>query len=193
MRIGILGGTYDPIHVGHLALAHAALRELKLDFLYFVPSSVPPTVGAEKCTTPAHLRFEMVERVVELIPEYRVSDVELKRGGISYTVDTIREFRREFPLPNELYFIVGGDWAHSLKKWKEIDIIQSLCQLVVATRPGFEGGLISDSIQILRFDAIDISSSRIREIVRQGKSLERWVPEAARRVIDQHQLYRKSL
>ena len=189
MRIGILGGTYDPIHVGHLALAQAAHRELRLDLLYFVPSCLSPVVGEEKCAASAHLRFQMVKQTIESFPSFRVSDFELNRGGVSYAVDTIREFRKQYPIPNELFLMVGSDWAGSLEKWKEINTILVLCQVVMATRPGFQTDSIPKSAQLLPFEAIDISSSRIREMVRQGKSVDSWVPKPAHDLIRKHQLY----
>ncbi len=191
MRIGILGGMFDPIHVGHLALAQAALDQLGLDRLIFIPSFISPVSGKEIQTAPAELRFKMVRASIKGISSYEVSDIELSRKGVSYTVDTLRELRKIYPLPHELFFITGGDWGKRLDQWKEIDAIFSICHFVVAKRPGSESLRLPKQVQFLDFCPFDISSTQIREMIRSNQSADQWVPKPALDIIHQNQLYRE--
>ncbi len=187
MRIGILGGVFDPIHNGHLLLAEAVFKGLLLKRLYFVPSHVSPVTKKEQ--TPSDLRFTMTEAAVRGRKGFYVSDVELKRGGVSYTIDTVREFRKEFPKPHELFLIVGADWAGRLDQWKDIKSILSLCQCVIASRPGFELKDLPKGVQTLLFSPFDVSSTQIREMIRAGEDVSRLVPPEVCRMIQKNRLY----
>lgn len=190
-RIGILGGTFDPIHKGHLALARAALEQLKLDRLIFVPAFRHPFPQKESDTTAsAEARLEMVKLVTKAEPRFEVSDCEIKRKGISYTVDTLKAFRVQYPKPNELFFITGGDWGKSLDQWKEIDTIFSLTHFVVAKRPGFDTKHLPKGVQLLDFVPLDISSTEIRAQLKQGASVISFLPEEVLKYVREHQLYR---
>ncbi len=189
MRIGILGGAFDPIHVGHLALAEAVVQTLKLNRLYFVPSFVSPLAAKEKCNAPASLRLEMVRVATCGDKRFYVSDIEIKRKGMSYTIDTIREFRKEFPPPHELFFVAGADWAKSLESWKDADAIFSLCQFTVATRPGYQELDLPKRVKPLRFQALDISSTQIRQMIREGKHVDAWMPKPVLKMIERKHLY----
>src|SRR3989338_2781334 len=139
MRIGILGGTFDPIHEGHLALARAAVKELRLDKLVLVPTYPHPLSDKQSSTvTSAEDRLEMVRLAVDGEPKFAVSELELERKGISYTVDTLNQIRKQYPKPDELFFVTGGDWGKALNQWKDIRTIFSLAHFVVARRPGFD-------------------------------------------------------
>ena len=190
MRIGIFGGAFDPIHNGHLALAHASMEELKLDQIFFVPSSQPPLKTLERESASAELRFQMVKESIKGISKFEISDVELKRKGVSYTIDTIREFRKQFPQPLELFVIVGSDWGNRLHEWKAIDEIFSLSQFVVAARPGFQKMKLPKPIQFLYFEPIDISATKLRQMIRDQKSVSAWIPKPALDLIKKHGLYR---
>lgn len=192
MDIGILGGTFDPIHIGHLALADAAFRQLKLDRMIFVPAFLPPLPEKGKGLAPAPLRLEMVRQTISENPNYEVSDLEIRRQGISYTVDTLREMGRSYPDPNRLYFITGGDWGRSLDRWKDIGTILSLCQFVVAKRPGYEKLQLPPQVRFLDFQPLDISSTQVRDMIRAGKSVDAWMPKPALAIIKQHSLYQMS-
>lgn len=117
------------------------------------------------------------------------SDIEIRRGGISYTIDTIREFRKEYPLPHAIYFIAGGDWAKSFDEWQGAKEILKLCCLVVATRPGFGSTNLPPGAQPLSFDALDISSSRIREMIKKKEPVNQWLPKGVFELIVQKGLY----
>ena len=188
MRIGILGGTFDPIHNGHLALAQAALVQLKLARLIFVPAFLPPLKPEDGLSDPK-VRLEMVKCAVGGEARFEVSDCEIKRGGISYTVDTLREFRRQYPEPHELFFVTGGDWGQSLDRWKEIGRVFELAHFVVAKRPGFDVRRLPPQVEFLDFVPLDISATAVRERVKRGESVSSIVPESVVQYIRAHKLY----
>ena len=163
LRIGVLGGTFDPIHEGHLALARAAVKQLKLDRLMFVPAFRHPLDRKENRTvaSPEH-RFEMTRLAIQGEPKFEVSDCELKRKGISYTVDTLRELRRDFPKPNAIFFVTGGDWGKSLDQWKDIDSIFSLAHFVIAKRPGFDIKNLPSGVEPLDFVPLDANRALLQ-------------------------------
>ena len=189
MRIGIFGGAFDPIHVGHLALARAAFEKLKLDTIFFVPCHQPPSGPPAKCVAPSNLRFEMVGGAISGIAGFEISDAEVKREGVSYTIDTLREFKKNFSPPNELFFVAGGDWEKDLSRWKDIDEIFSLCHFYIAKRPGYEGRTLPNSVRFLDFEPIDISSTQIRKMIRDGQPVGPWLPKAVLEIIQKHRLY----
>ncbi len=189
MRIGILGGTFDPIHKGHLALAVAALKQLKLDRLYFIPTYQHP-LEQKGSSAPAEDRLEMIKIAVRIEPKFMASDCEIKRQGVSYTVDTLRQFRKEFPKPHELFFVTGGDWGKNLDQWKDIDLIFSLTHFVVANRPGFDLKNLPEQVEVLDFVPLNISSTQARQEIRKGTFPESMVPGDILTYIKQHRLYR---
>jgi len=191
MRIGILGGTFDPIHKGHLALAHAALSQLRLDRVIFVPAHRHPLEEKQSAVlTSPKARLSLVKLALKGNPKFKVSDCELKRRGISYTVDTLRFFRRKFPSPHELFFVTGGDWGKRLDRWKDIKVIFSLARFVVAKRPGFDVRKLPKQVEALDFRPLNISSTQIRRRLREGKSLTSLVPKVVSNYIMRHKLYR---
>jgi len=191
MRLGILGGTFDPIHEGHLALARAAIEQLKLDRVIFVPAFCHPLKDKQKATvSSAEDRYEMVMLAVQGNLKFEVSDCEIKREGTSYTVDTLRDFRRQHPKPHEIFFLTGGDWGKSLDQWKEINTILSLARFVVAKRPGFDTRHLPAGVEFLDFVPLDISSTEIRNQLKQNKASTSLVPPAVLNYIHKHRLYR---
>lgn len=191
MRIGILGGTFDPIHEGHLALARAAVEQLKLDRLIFVPAHQHPFQSKEHNTVASpEARFEMVKLAVIGELRFEVSDCEIKRKGVSYTVDTLRAFRAQHPRPDELFFVTGGDWGKSLDQWKDIDAIFTLAHFVVAKRPGFDTKNLPKGVELLDFVPLDISSTRVRSRLQKGIPVTALVPVKVLDYIREHQSYR---
>ena len=189
MRIGILGGTFDPIHEGHLALARAACREIKLDRVIFVPARQHPLKEkGETIASPKH-RLALAMRGIENDPKFEVSDCEIRRSGLSYTVDTLRALRKEYPKPHELFFITGGDWGKSLDQWKDIDTIFSLAQFVVANRPGFDLKRVPHQVQTLEFVPLDISSTEVRSRLKEGNVVSAMIPKSVLEYIQEHGLY----
>ena len=189
MRVGILGGAFDPIHAGHLGLAEAARNHFALDRLFFVPSFRSPFGNTEKCATPSRVRLEMVKAAIRDSSRFDLSDLEIKRKGTSYTIDTLREFRKRYPAPHELFFVIGSDWAGRLGEWKEIDAVLELCQLAAAKRPGSNFEPFAPAVQQFPMAPADISSTRIREMIRNGQDVTPWVPQAVLEVVKKHHLY----
>ena len=191
MRIGILGGTFDPIHEGHLALAQAAVKELRLDKLVFVPTYRHPLSDKQNSTvTSAEDRLEMVRLAVADEPKFEVSNLELERKGISYTVDTLNQIRKQYPKPDELFFVTGGDWGKNLNQWKDINTIFSLSHFVVARRPGFDTRNLPKEIIFLDFTPLDISSTELRAQLAKNGSSGSLVPKPVLDYIRRRQLYR---
>ena len=183
-------GTFDPIHKGHLALADAALKQLHLDRVIFVPAYRHPLKQKESSViTSSAMRLAMVKLAVRGKSKIKVSDCELKRKGISYTVDTLRFFRRQFQKPHELFFITGGDWGKRLDQWKDVDRIFALAHFVVAKRPGFDIQKLPEGVEALDFRPLRISSTQIRRQLRKGKSLARFIPKPVAGYIKKHKLY----
>lgn len=190
MRIGILGGTFDPIHKGHLELAKAALSKLHLDQVIFVPAFKHPLREKDSyVSASSEDRYEMVKRAIKDVLQFSISDIELKRKGISYTVDTLKLFRKQYPIPHELFFITGGDWGKNLDQWKEINAIFSLAHFVVASRPGFDLKNLPQSVKVLDFVPLNVSSTQLRQEIKQGKFPERLIPSDVLTYIKRKQLY----
>ena len=200
MKIGVLGGTFDPIHNGHLGIADAACRELGLARVLFVPARDPWLKGRVD-VVPSRDRFEMVKLAISGTPRYEISRVDLQREGPSYTVDTLSDLRRELGASAELYFILGMDAMEDLPEWREPDRIVQMCRLVVAKRPGvgiidlkaLEARLpgISGRVVVIDNDLYDINSTEIRRLVAAGRSISGLVPDAVARYIRENGLYVK--
>jgi nicotinate-nucleotide adenylyltransferase len=188
MRIGLLGGTFNPIHSGHLILADEVREKLKLDQVVFVPANIPPHKKSA-AIAPARLRMEMLRIAVRGNRHFSVSDVELRRSGPSYTIDTIYEFKKRFP-GDELFFITGSDLLKYFAEWKDLRQIVRLVKFIVATRPGYPLEGIPRYIATVPIRAVDISAFEVRMHVRMGKSYRYLVPEGVYRYIQKHRLYR---
>ena len=215
-RIGILGGTFNPIHLGHLAAAEEVRDRLKLDIVLFIPAFLPPH-KSESGMPSAAQRQEMVILAVKGNPHFQVSDIEIRRGGRSYTIDTIEELRRSYP-GAELVFITGLDTFLDIRTWKEWERLLTICAFAVLSRQGFRfrdlapfGFLQVPSGDLERLDAgettgiaagrgavrialeriplYDISSTDIRSRVRSGRSVKYHLPEAVEGYIIEHKLY----
>ena len=188
-RVGILGGTFDPPHNAHLAIAETALRRVPLDKVLFMPAPTPPQKHAETVTAYAH-RVEMVRRAIEGREGLDLSRLEEFRRGPSYTVDLLRHFRESSG--DEPFLILGADSVQDLPNWKEPDSILALATLVVFPRTGFssvvpvEGGA---SIVLFEEPVIDVSSTDIREWISTGTSVESQLPEPVHEFILDNGLY----
>lgn len=190
MRIGLYGGTFDPPHLGHLIVASEACGALSLDRLVFVPAAEPPHKRGS-VRAPAEVRLEMVRRAVAGDERFEVDDLELRREGASYTVDTLRAYGERFP-GCELHFLVGVDQIRALHTWHEPEEVMRLARLAVISRHGDDA---SDSeIPAERVDVtrIDVSSTEIRRRVRAGESIRYLVPDAVRETIERDGLYIES-
>lgn len=198
MKIGILGGTFDPVHLGHLKIAMEAKQWLRLDLVLFVPAG-QPWLKMGRSITPAVHRVEMVKRAIVTNPCFELSTIEVERHGPSYAVDTILILQQQFSAEAEIYFLLGWDSLAEIPQWKEPAKLVRLCQLVAAPRLGFSSpdlrtleqsvpGITQRLVKLV-MPLIDISSSDIRERVAQGLSIHNLVPDEVERYISQHHLY----
>jgi nicotinate-nucleotide adenylyltransferase len=189
VRWGILGGTFDPIHLGHLRAAENAREALSLDAVAFVPSGTPPHRPGP--LTSALDRYAMVAAATAGHPAFRPSDVEIRRGGLSYTVDTVGEWRTRFP-GDTLYLIVGADAFSEMGTWKEPERIFDLCVVAVVSRPGESTVRAPRDHRVEWIDgpSLAISSSDVRLRVSAGKSVRYLVPDAVADFVEKRGLYR---
>jgi nicotinate-nucleotide adenylyltransferase len=209
MAIGIFGGTFDPVHIGHLRAAEEVRERYALEGVYLVPSNIPPHKNSEGTSTP-DLRLAMLRKAVRGNRYLRISEMEITRGGISYSIDTIRAFEKKF---RDIYFLVGIDAFAEIVTWRTYEEIFSHTNIVVMARPtqgqpaaamAFPSEVlkgirtIDDSvfehhsgkrIYVHRVTQLDISSTRIRESVRNGESIRYLVPGAVEKFIIQRRLY----
>lgn len=188
MKIGILGGTFNPIHTGHLILAEEAREKLGLDRVIFVPAYLPPH-KQDGGIIAASERLSMVKLAIKSNRYFAVSDIEIKRDGRSYTIDTVKQFKKIYPA-DELYFIIGSDLLNYLEEWKELGEIIKMVNFTVATRPGYPLERIPSYISTLAIRAVDISGFGIRQAIKEKKSFRYLVPEAVFSYITKRGLYR---
>lgn len=196
-RLGIYGGTFDPIHIGHLIIASEMRAALDLDQILFVPANVPPHKDARR-VTPARHRLAMLRIAVEDDPWFGVDTLELDREGRSYTAETLALIH-ERELDAELWFIMGGDSLADLHDWRTPERIVSLARLAVAVRSGREIDLAIVSAQVpetrgqvdvIPAPRVDVASHEIRERVRNGDPIRYLVPDSVVDYIGRHRLYR---
>ena len=192
MKIGFLGGSFDPVHFGHLLAAQDVFEQYHLDRLIFVPAAQAPMKPQEMQST-SDDRLAMLRAAIEWDQRFELSDVELIRGGISYTIDSARHFRKSFP-QDELFWIIGGDQLPKMNLWKDIGELARLVQFIFLERPGHPAKTTPTvaGLRLLRCDGhlIEISSSELRLRVRQGLSLHYFCPQKVIAYIDSHRLYR---
>ena len=161
MRIGIFGGSFNPVHRGHLALACYACCELNLEKVIFVPSYLTP-LKEKKDFLSAARRLALLKKAVKPFPKFSVSEVELKRKGVSYTVDTLKTFKKKFSRDTQLYFLAGADTPRSFSRWKSPREVLKLCRFVVLTRPGSPLNMRDRRFLWMPMPPVDVSSSAIR-------------------------------
>ena len=196
MRVGLLGGTFNPPHVAHLVCAQEALLQLGLERVLLLPTAVPPHKAVDDEPGAEH-RVAMCEAAVAGDPRLGVSRVDVDRPGPSYTVDSLRALRAAAP-EEELVFVVGGDMAHSLPSWREPEEILALAELGVAEREGVRradiserlSGLGTENVRFFDMPRLDVSSSQIRRLVAAGRPIRYLVPDAAADYIERAGLYR---
>lgn len=199
MRLGLFGGTFDPVHLGHLILAEQCREQCRLDQVWFLPSGSPPHKPAVGISPGKH-RIEMLELATAGHSAFVVSRLEIDRTGTTFTVDTLQQLRQEDP-QRELYFLIGADSLADLPTWREPERIAQLAVIVAANRgdrplPDTHalrqqvGDLIASRIQSATIPGIDLSASDIRRRVREGNSIRFMVPRPVELYIAEHGLYR---
>ncbi len=212
-RIGLFGGTFNPVHLGHLRAAEEIRESFQLDPVIFIPASDPPHKKKEEILD-AHLRAEMLRRAIAGNPFFSLSEVELKRPGKSYSVETIGHFRRHFGAEVHLFFILGLDAFLEVTTWKEYVVLFDLCHFIIMTRPGFEKKFSRTHLPVelaknfcydsrkkeyryrsgfglfpQEITALEISSTKIRERIRMGRSVKYLLPPAVEKFIRREKIY----
>ena len=200
MNVGVLGGTFDPVHSGHLVIAEEARLRFGLNKVLFVPAGKPWLKTNSKITEAAH-RVEMLKRAIAVNRNFKLSTVEVDRPGPSYSVDTLAILQRQLGAEAKIFFLIGWDSLAELPQWKEPARLIQLCKLVAVTRPGFsrpdlkslEPSVpgITQSVVWLDIPSINISSSDIRDRVVQGLSIHGLVPGDVENYIKENKLYWK--
>ena len=198
MRVGVLGGTFDPIHLGHLKIAEEVRLKLDLERVLFIPTG-QPRLRQDEYLSPVADRLRMVELATSDNPYFQVCDNETRRSGPTYTVDTLVELRGSLGTDAALYFIVGVDILSRFQDWKEPERVLELCNLVVVNRPGYEafdwpawlGSFPQAADRSTRLDTtmVDISGTEIRRRAGQGKSVRELIPDSVAEYIQERNLY----
>lgn len=197
-KIGIMGGTFDPIHYGHLVTAEGVRYQFNLEKVIFIPTGKPPH-KQRVVTNPVH-RLAMTRLAIASNTYFKVSDLEVKRKGYSYAIDTISEIKRLYPF-SQVYFITGADAVLQILTWKNIEKLFEMCYFVAATRPGYNLENLNNHLSILSKTYIDkiytivvpalaISSTDIRKRVKKGVPIKYLLPEAVEDYINSHNLYK---
>jgi nicotinate-nucleotide adenylyltransferase len=188
-RIGLFGGSFDPIHCGHLLVAQAAMEELKLDRLFFVPAAQSPFKPDSEPAS-ASERVRLIRLALAGCPRYEIDLTEIHRGGISYTVDTLREFAVRFP-DAEIHYLIGDDHVAKLPAWKDAHKLAKQTRFAIIPRPGAEVVELPDPFHGRRLHGwpLGVSSSGIRERVKAGLTVDHLVPKAVAEAIRNNRLY----
>ena len=192
-KIGIMGGTFNPVHNAHLAIAQCACKEYGLDGVMFLPNCIPPHKKSSG-TVDTEFRVEMVKAAIENNNKFFISLYEIEKGGISYTVDTLKHFSEIY---ENIYFIIGGDSIRDFPKWYKPDEISKLCSFIAYPRNGLD---FEEHTKIMKTEygakvfrltapEIDISSSGIRELIKKGEPFSHLVPEKVYKIIKENKLY----
>jgi nicotinate-nucleotide adenylyltransferase len=189
MKIGLFGGSFDPVHLGHLLVAQAAVEELGLDKLFFIPAAQSP-FKPENPPAPAAVRLRLLRLALAGKTNFEIDELEIQRGGVSYTVDTLRNYARRFPAA-QLFYLIGADNAAKLNQWSEPDELAKLAEFIAVPRPGGETAGFPPPFRgrMLKGFPFDVSSSQIRARVKAGLSIEYFVPPFVAGTIRNAQLY----
>jgi len=192
-RLGVMGGTFDPIHHGHLVAASEVAARFDLDEVVFVPTGTPTFKQHQDVTVPEH-RYLMTVIATASNPRFTVSRVDIDRAGVTYTVDTLRDLSTQRP-DADLFFITGADAVAQILTWKDAEELFSMAQFVAVTRPGHTltvDGLPGDRVSVLEIPALAISSTDVRARARAGQPVWYLVPDGVVQYIAKHRLYRGS-
>lgn len=215
-KVGLFGGTFDPIHYGHLKAANDISTKLNVDHIYFIPAYIPPH-KTDLGITSSHHRLEMVKRAIQGREKFSVSEYELNKKEVSFSIETITHYKNILPNETELYFIVGMDAFLGISTWKKADEIFANCNMIVVSRPGYklkpldqiirnpklflEFEIIKEGeeykhytghrIYLFQLGSIDISSTELRKRIAEGKPFTSYLPDAVITYIRANSLYQK--
>ncbi|MFC1568607.1 nicotinate-nucleotide adenylyltransferase [bacterium] len=191
MQLGLFGGTFNPIHHGHLIIADALIKNLSLDRIIFIPAALPPHKQTQTICAAEH-RYRMIELAIQSCPEFSVSDYEFSRAQISYTIDTVEAFKEKYK-SDLLYLIIGADSLNEIHTWRQPDRLFEMIRIVVVNRPGVNFNDIDpkyrDNVLWSNAPLIEISSSHIRQQVKAQQSIRFLVPQAVEDYIREKRLY----
>ena len=192
-RVGVMGGTFDPIHHGHLVAASEVAASFDLDEVVFVPTGAP-WQKADRAVSPAEDRYLMTVIATASDPRFSVSRVDIDRDGPTYTLDTLRDLQAAYSRRGQLYFITGADALAQIFTWRDVDELFDLAHFVGVTRPGHvlaDPGLPSGEVSLVEVPALAISSTEVRDRVQSGRPVGYLVPEGVVRYIAKRGLYRQ--
>ena len=200
-RVGLLGGTFNPIHIGHLIMAEEVCKHHHLSKVLFIPAHIPPHKYVDDLTDARH-RYQMTKEAINENDKFEVSDLEIKRKGRSYTIDTVQEILGHYGEECEVFLIIGADSLNELELWKDIKKLSQLCHFVIVNRPGFSTDTsprlaeligddnISDMEKLrIEIEPVGISSTEIRKRLKDRIEIKGLVPECVEAYIKEHGLY----
>ncbi len=193
MKVGLMGGTFDPVHIGHLIAAQSVCERLELDEVWFMPTNVPPHKEQAPGASPRQ-RLEMVELAVEGHPHFRASDMELRKGGVSYSIETVTMLRAQHP-GYRFTYIIGADMVRYLPKWYKIGELVRLVTFAGLQRPGYETGYeglpeaIRQAVKLVPMPQVELSSTLIRLRRASGRPVRYMVPDRVNHYIEVNRLY----
>ena len=198
-KIGISGGTFNPIHIGHLMVAEIVRDRFGLDKVLFIPSGMPPHKSLSSVACAKH-RFDMVEKAVESNPYFKASRIEIDREGYTYTVDTLKNLREIYGNNTSLYYIIGADVLNDLLTWKNYEEVLKICEFIAVLRPGNDVQAFKKQIEFLKqtycakihfinTPLIEISSTEIRDRIKEGRSIKYLVRDSVEEYIKLNRLY----
>ena len=189
MKLGLFGGSFDPVHLGHLLVAQAAIEELGLDKLFFVPAAQSPFKPDEK-PAPDSIRLKLLRLALVGKSNYEIDEQEIKRGGISYSIETLRDYAKRFPKA-ELFYLIGADNISKLNEWREANELAKLAEFVAIPRPGEKAAEFPKPFRgrILKGFPVEISSSQIRARIKANLPVENFVPTFVASAIHAAKLY----
>ncbi|MFC1517365.1 nicotinate-nucleotide adenylyltransferase [Candidatus Margulisiibacteriota bacterium] len=197
-KVGLLGGTFDPIHNGHIKIAQTVQQKFNLAKIIFIPSKIPPHRAKQMAND--EQRLKMLELAVKDHPGFEISTIELERDAVSYTLETLKKLKNE---GQEFYFLLGADAMEILPTWREPEKVLELASFIVVSRPGYDFKKIKEflnkepfvkhknKVQFFQMDSLDISASDIRQAISENKDVSGLVPDKVLKYIQEEQLYKK--
>lgn len=198
-KLAIMGGTFDPIHIGHLMTAEEVRNEFGIDEVVFIPTGHPPHKESKRVTHSEHRYLMTVLSTVEN-PHFNVSRIEIDRPGLTYTVDTIEKIKESYPEDIRIYFITGADAVHEILTWERVEDLMKICEFVAVTRPGYKRRQLKEKVEELKesfeckvhyleVPALAISSSDIRKRVEENRPIQYLVTQPVEKYIQKFKLY----
>ena len=187
-RMGILGGTFNPVHMGHLTVAQMVHEKLKLDRVIFVPSHIPPHKKSTNIASPQD-RLHMLRLAIRGNPTFEVSNYEIQKKGKSYSIDTIHYFHERYPHRTKFFFIIGIDLLPTLHRWKRVEEMLKMVTFVAVNRPGFKKRTAKIKVRIVNVPVVQTSSTFVRQRIMAGKTIKFLVPDTVLDYIERNKLY----